>query len=117
MMWSVALWCCSQQRDEGGGSREMFERRILRGLMLAMALALIVALLPTLALAERHSAQRGPGLQAVGHVTISGDPLTITWQWTPASRYYTPGSPAAKSDHPVTTRQIAAPSCGGDRRL
>jgi hypothetical protein len=55
----------------------MFERRILRGLMLAMALALIVALFPTLALAERHSAQGGPGPQAVGHVTISGDPLTI----------------------------------------
>jgi hypothetical protein len=55
----------------------MFERRILRGLMLAMTLGLVVALLPTLALAERHSAQGGPGPQAVGHVTISGDPLTI----------------------------------------
>jgi len=55
----------------------MFERRILRGLMLAMALALLVALLPTLALAERHAAQGGPGPQAVGHVTITGNPLTI----------------------------------------
>jgi hypothetical protein len=55
----------------------MFERRILRGLMLAMALALIVALFPTLALAERHGAQGGPEPQAIGHVTISGDPLTI----------------------------------------
>jgi hypothetical protein len=55
----------------------MFEHRILRGLMLAMALALLVALLPTLALAERHSTPSGPGPQAVGHTTITGDPLTI----------------------------------------
>jgi len=55
----------------------MSERRILRGLMLAIALAFIVALLPSLALADRHAAQGGPEPQAVGHVTISGDPLTI----------------------------------------
>ena len=55
----------------------MFERRLLRGLMLAMSLALLVALLPTLALAERHSTQSGPEPQAVGHTTISGNPLTI----------------------------------------
>jgi len=56
----------------------MFERRILRGLMLAMGLALVVALLlPTLALADKGNPPGGPGPEAVGHVTISGNPLTI----------------------------------------
>jgi len=52
----------------------MFERRMLRGLMLAMGLALVVALLlPSLALANKGTPGSGP----VGHVTISGNPLTI----------------------------------------
>ena len=51
----------------------MFERRILRGLMLAVALALVVALLPSMALANKGN----PGSGAVGHKTISGSPLTI----------------------------------------
>jgi hypothetical protein len=55
----------------------MFERRILRGLMLAMALALIVALLPTLALADKGNPPSGPGTDAVGHTTINRNPLTI----------------------------------------
>jgi len=55
----------------------MFERRILRGLMLAMALALVVALLPTLALANKGNPPSGPGTDAVGHTTINGNPLTI----------------------------------------
>jgi hypothetical protein len=55
----------------------MFEHRILRGLMLAMALALLVALLPTLALADKGDPPGGPRTAVVGHKTISGDPLTI----------------------------------------
>jgi hypothetical protein len=55
----------------------MFERRILRGLMLAIALAVLVALLPSLALADKGNPPDGPGTQAVGHTTISGNPLTI----------------------------------------
>ncbi|HJX37818.1 MAG TPA: PEP-CTERM sorting domain-containing protein [Anaerolineae bacterium] len=55
----------------------MFERRVLTGLMLSMTLALLVAMLPTLALADRGSTPGGPEPQAVGHVTITGNPLTI----------------------------------------
>ena len=55
----------------------MFERRILRGLILAMALALIVALLPALVLADKGNPPSGPGTDAVGHTTINGNPLTI----------------------------------------
>lgn len=55
----------------------MFERRILRGLMLAMALALVVALLPGLVLADKGNPPSGPGANAVGHTTINGNPLTI----------------------------------------
>ncbi len=56
----------------------MFERRMLRGLMLAMGLALVVALLlPSLALADKGNPPGGPGPEAVGHKTISGNPLTI----------------------------------------
>jgi len=55
----------------------MFGRRILRGLMLAMALALSVALLPSLALADKGNPPSGPSTNAVGHKTITGNPLTI----------------------------------------
>jgi hypothetical protein len=55
----------------------MFESRILRGLMLAVALALIVAVVPTLALAATHDGEGGPQPQVIAHVTIAGDPLTI----------------------------------------
>jgi hypothetical protein len=56
----------------------MFEKRLLRGLLLAMGLALLVALsLPMLALADEDDPPGEPDASAVGHVTISGDPLTI----------------------------------------
>lgn len=55
----------------------MFEKRMLRGLMLAVALALVVALLPTLALANKGNPPSGPSTDAVGHTTINGNPLTI----------------------------------------
>jgi len=55
----------------------MFEKRVLRGLMMAIALALLVALLPSLALADKGDPPSGPGTRAVGHTTISGNPLTI----------------------------------------
>jgi hypothetical protein len=55
----------------------MFERRILRGLMLAMVLALLVAMLPALALADKGEPPDGPAVNDVGHTTISGNPLTI----------------------------------------
>jgi hypothetical protein len=55
----------------------MFERGILRGLMLAVALALLVAVLPTLVLADDGNPPSGPDASAVGHRTITGNPLTI----------------------------------------
>jgi hypothetical protein len=56
----------------------MFERNVLRGLMLAMGLALVVALLvPAVALADKGGPQGDVDPAAVGHVTIAGDPLTI----------------------------------------
>jgi hypothetical protein len=55
----------------------MFERGILRGLMLAVALALLVAVLPTLVLADDGNPPSGPDASAVGHKTIAGNPLTI----------------------------------------
>jgi hypothetical protein len=56
----------------------MFERNVLRGLMLAMGLALVVALLvPAVALADKGGPQGEVDPAAVGHVTIAGDPLTI----------------------------------------
>jgi hypothetical protein len=56
----------------------MFERRLLRGLMLTMGMALVVAvLLPSFALADKGDPPGGPGSAAVGHVTIPGNPLTI----------------------------------------
>jgi hypothetical protein len=70
--------CHDGHEEKRGGSKEMFERRILRGLMLAMGLALVVALLlPSLALADKGGPQGGVDPAAVGHVTISGNPLTI----------------------------------------
>jgi hypothetical protein len=55
----------------------MFEKRVLRGLMLAIALALLVALMPSLALADKGNPPGGPSTEAVGHTTINGNPLTI----------------------------------------
>lgn len=55
----------------------MFERRILRGLMLAMGLALVVALvLPAVAMADQRMRPKGP-MTPVTKATIPGDPLTI----------------------------------------
>jgi hypothetical protein len=55
----------------------MFEKKLLRGFMLAMALALLVAVLPSLVLAEQDDPPDGPDASAVGHRTIAGNPLTI----------------------------------------
>jgi hypothetical protein len=55
----------------------MFERGILRGLMLVVGLALLVAVLPTLVLADDGNPPGGPDTSAVGHTTIAGNPLTI----------------------------------------
>jgi hypothetical protein len=56
----------------------MFEKRILRGLMLALALTLMVALvLPAAALAGKRGLQGDVDPAAVGHVTVPGNPLTI----------------------------------------
>ena len=55
----------------------MSERRILRGLMLAMCLALLVSMLPALALADKGNPPSGPSVSAVGHKTITGNPLAI----------------------------------------
>jgi hypothetical protein len=55
----------------------MFQRKLLRGVMLAMGLALLVALLPSLVLAEQGNPPGGPDVSAVGHRTIAGNPLTI----------------------------------------
>ncbi len=56
----------------------MFEKKLLRGLLLAMGLALLVALLlPMLALADKDDPPGGPDASAVGHRTIKGNPLTI----------------------------------------
>ena len=55
----------------------MFERGILRGLMLVVGLALLVAVLPTLVLADDGNPPSGPDASAVGHQTIAGNPLTI----------------------------------------
>jgi hypothetical protein len=56
----------------------MIENKLLRGLLLSTTLALLVALsLPMIALADKGNPPSGPGTDAVGHVTIAGDPLTI----------------------------------------
>jgi hypothetical protein len=55
----------------------MFEKTLLRGFMLAVGLALLVALLPSLALAGQDNPPDAPDASAVGHRTITGNPLTI----------------------------------------
>jgi hypothetical protein len=55
----------------------MSERGVLRGLMLACGLALLVAMLPTRAMADDGNPPDGPDASAVGHKTITGNPLTI----------------------------------------
>ena len=78
----------------------MFERRILRGLMLAMSLALLVSLLPALALADKGDPPGGPSVSAVGHKTISGNPLTIHVAADTSIQVFYAGKPDGQVDPP-----------------
>jgi hypothetical protein len=94
----------------------MFENRLVRGVMLAMGLALLVALLPSLALAEQGNPPDGPDVSAVGHRTITGNPLTIHvasdtsiqvfYAGKPDGQVYPPGYDEADSGGFLWWRQL-----------
>jgi len=77
-----------------------FERRILRGLMLAMSLSLLVSLLPALALADKGDPPSGPSVSAVGHMTITGNPLTIHVAADTSIQVFYAGKPDGQVDPP-----------------
>ncbi len=85
----------------------MFEKRLLRGLLVAMALALVALSLPMLTLADEDKPPDGPDVSAVGHRTIAGNPLTIyvasdtsiqvSYAGKPDGQVYPPGYDEADS--------------------
>ena len=68
--------------------------------MLAMSLSLLVSLLPALALADKGNPPSGPSLSAVGHVTITGNPLTIHVAADTSIQVFYAGKPDGQVDPP-----------------